>query len=418
MVFVHQDQHHPWHGLLVEVQSCLRLFGGRESLLTRLWQQVQACLNAQAWPQPLRMALHGNPNAAWWLAKSAPANSLAAFLAQTTAPGAGLDGLPVHALDVAPQTLNTWQQCGFERLGHLRTLPRDAFLRRFGQQVLGELDAGFGEHNRQAIAAVAAQEALVFDMQQELPFHSNQLEMLERHAGSLLQTLQTWLDTHQRATRLLQLHFCMPHHTETLALHSANAQAKAEHWARLLHHQLGRVELPDDVHSIRLLCDQVEARASLHGQLFAHPEDTQRNWQNTCDTLRARLGKQAVLYLGVQEDPRPECSVLLNPTPHPTRRHPSAPQHAPDLQVASLPPSTPRPLWLLHKARPLQGQPSWHTGQALQLLSGPERIEFGWWDQQPCKRDYYCAQDQHARQVWIYRDLEQANQWFIHGVFA
>ncbi|HEX4918714.1 MAG TPA: hypothetical protein VFV43_12510 [Limnobacter sp.] len=419
MVYLHQDQHQPWRGLLMEVQSCLRLFGGRDALLTKLWQHIQICVGEQT-NTPLCMALHGNPNAAWWLAKAAPANGLTALLAQKATEGMGLSGLPVHALDVPIHTLDTFQQCGLEQLGQLRALPRDAFLRRFGQSVLGELDAGFGKPTRQGFSGVPLQPPKTFKLQQELPFHSNHQALLEKHAHTLLLALQRWLTTHQLATRELCMFFCMPHHTERLVLRSAAPQTQATRWQTLLHHQLGHLQLADDVHSIRLECTQLEDLPNLNGQLFAHPEDTQRNWQNTCDTLRARLGSQAVLYPRVQADPRPEHSVVLHNTPQAGKRQSKNSRQAPDMGTpGTLQASTPRPLWLLQQPRPLRGPPpAWEPGQALQLLSGPERIEFGWWDQQPCVRDYYCAQDTHARQVWIYRDLEQSAQWFIHGVFA
>ncbi|HEX4879614.1 MAG TPA: hypothetical protein VFV39_07205, partial [Limnobacter sp.] len=250
--------------------------------------------------------------------------------------------------------------------------------------------------------------------------HSNQQALLEKHALTLLLALESWLKTHQLASRELQVFFCMPHHTEHLVLRSAAPQTHATRWKTLLHHQLGHLQLADDVHSIRLVCTQLEDLPSVHGQLFAHPEDTQRNWQKTCDTLRARLGSQAVLYPGVQPDPRPEHSIVLHHTPQTAKRHSNSHRQTPELGApGTLSASTPRPLWLLQRPRLLHGPPpSWTPGQALQLLSGPERIEFGWWDQQPCMRDYYWAIDQHARQVWIYRDLEQSAQWFLHGVFA
>ncbi|HEX4843059.1 MAG TPA: DNA polymerase Y family protein [Limnobacter sp.] len=419
MVYLHQDQHQPWRGLLMEIESCLRLFGGRDALLTQIWHHIQTCAGAYT-NTSVNIALHGNPDAAWWLAKASPAAELSALLAQKTTEGADLSDLPLHALDVPIHTLETFQQCGLEQLGELRALPRDAVLRRFGQGVLGALDAGFGSRTRQGFAGAPLQAPKIFEMQQELPFHSNHQALLETHTHTLLQTLQGWLKTHQLATRELSVFFCMPHHTERLVLRSAAPQTQASRWQNLLHHQLGHLQLADDVHSIRLECTQLEDLPNQHGQLFAHPEDTQRNWQNTCDTLRARLGERAVLYPDVQADPRPEHSIVLHNTPQTVKRQSRTNRQTPELSAAgTLPASTPRPLWLLHQPRPLHGPaPTWERGQTLQLLSGPERIEFGWWDQQPCMRDYYCAQDQHARQVWIYRDLEQSAQWFIHGVFA
>ncbi|HEX4878851.1 MAG TPA: hypothetical protein VFV39_03320, partial [Limnobacter sp.] len=156
MLYVHQDQHHPWRGLLMEVESCLRLFGGRNALLTELWNHVQTCTGAHS-DTPLNIALHDNPTAAWWLAKAAPAHELSALLAHSATEKTVLSWLPVHAMDVPHHLLETFQQCGLEQLDQLCALPRDAFLRRFGRCLLGELDAGFGKTPLQGFAGVPLQ---------------------------------------------------------------------------------------------------------------------------------------------------------------------------------------------------------------------------------------------------------------------
>lgn len=89
---------------------------------------------------------------------------------------------------------------------------------------------------------------------------------------------------------------------------------------------------------------------------------------------------------------------------------------------ASRPAGLPRPLWLLDRPRALgerQGQPQ-HDGP-LQLLAGPERIESGWWDGQPVRRDYFVAVDPAHRLLWIYRAAPGSTSpgaWFLHGSFG
>ena len=50
---------------------------------------------------------------------------------------------------------------------------------------------------------------------------------------------------------------------------------------------------------------------------------------------------------------------------------------------------TSHPVWLLQDPEPLRehGSRPLLDGQALQLLSGPERIESGWWDGDLAERD-------------------------------
>ena len=63
-----------------------------------------------------------------------------------------------------------------------------------------------------------------------------------------------------------------------------------------------------------------------------------------------------------------------------------------------------RPAWLLPVPQALaerEAQPLLQ-GRPLQLLSGPERIETGWWDGEPAGRDYYIAQADDGALVWVW----------------
>jgi protein ImuB len=84
-----------------------------------------------------------------------------------------------------------------------------------------------------------------------------------------------------------------------------------------------------------------------------------------------------------------------------------------------------RPVWLLAPHQPLRERQGWPLldGHALQLLSGPERIEAGWWDTALAERDYFIAQAGDGALVWVYRTrLPQpasgACAWFLQGRFG
>jgi protein ImuB len=59
-----------------------------------------------------------------------------------------------------------------------------------------------------------------------------------------------------------------------------------------------------------------------------------------------------------------------------------------------------------------------YAGQDLQLVSGPERIESGWWDGADIGRDYYIARASDGAQWWVYRECAAPRRWFVHGCFA
>ena len=82
----------------------------------------------------------------------------------------------------------------------------------------------------------------------------------------------------------------------------------------------------------------------------------------------------------------------------------------------------------------VQQQP--HYQGPLTLLTGPQRLESGWWGGgELALRDYFVARGSLAVLLWIYRErLEQPGkarpdrvdsgnalpdaQWFLHGLFA
>ena len=86
----------------------------------------------------------------------------------------------------------------------------------------------------------------------------------------------------------------------------------------------------------------------------------------------------------------------------------------------------PRPVWLLQQPEPLPERQSRPLldGEPLQLLSGPERIEAGWWDSALAERDYFIAQAADGALVWIYRArlplsaAADAQGWFMQGRFG
>ncbi len=59
----------------------------------------------------------------------------------------------------------------------------------------------------------------------------------------------------------------------------------------------------------------------------------------------------------------------------------------------------------------------WLDGK-LHLARGPERIESGWWDGNDIARDYFEALHPSGACYWIYRELRERRDWYLHGVFA
>jgi protein ImuB len=168
------------------------------------------------------------------------------------------------------------------------------------------------------------------------------------------------------------------------------------------------------------------------------------------ERLRARLGGEAVFSVCLVPEHRPELawrvaepalaatglSNRLDGSPSPERaiftgageaggttgrrRSRQARPAGGAARLAVEAPLAPRPLWMLADPQRLAdraGVPL-HDGIPLDLASGPERIETGWWDGRDVRRDYYVAATRHGARLWVYRERPRDGGWWLHGVFG
>ena len=176
----------------------------------------------------------------------------------------------------------------------------------------------------------------------------------------------------------------------------------AQRLLQLIDERLQQVTLPAPVIAVSLQVDRLVALAGRDGMLFRAMRSSE-NWVELIDRLRARLGYDVVHGIALHPDHRPE----------------QAWRHVEPGTVNPVIPAANRPLWLLEKPRQLQivsGQP--RSDGPLQLLSGPERIESGWWDGSDVTRDYFTARTRQGTVIWIYRERRKPEQWFMHGLLG
>jgi protein ImuB len=171
----------------------------------------------------------------------------------------------------------------------------------------------------------------------------------------------------------------------------------------VMRERLSREQLPDRVEAIRLVSEEIAPLTAKEDDFFPVASRDSEAGAQLIERLRARLGEEAVHALALRADHRPELAskpaAMISSAPNRDDRHrPSFP---------------PRPLWLLPEPRSLGADPA---STELKLLSGPERIETGWWDGDDIGRDYFVGRGARGEEFWLYRD--RGGQWFVHGIFA
>lgn len=453
---------HDAQTVLLEVQASLRLFGGLEALHRRLLAAVAplghgvqlaaaptalgAALLAQ-WYPPLRRdtvrkavpgpgkgsgraavpergggSAPGLPPASGAGPQAVDAAALVTgpHATQTTALQALLDGAPLALLARGREEGPALQGMGLHTLADLRQLPRSGLARRFGAALLDELDGALGHRPdpRRWLTLPAR-----FDSRLELFARADTSEQVLHGAGVLLARLLVWAQARQGRVGGFSLRMLHERRRQAavpateLAVALAEPSLDAAHLQLLLRERLAQVALAAPTLELQLCCNHLVAGAAPSGELFPTRSSEAEGLARLLERLRARLGDAQVQRLEAVADHRPERASRLLPVPGP------APQPLPAAAArAGLP--LHRPAWLLPEALPLaeRGGLPWLEGRPLQLLSGPERIEGGWWDSAPVTRDYFIAQAAEGSLVWVYRGRLPAvpgeGQWWLQGRFA
>jgi len=202
----------------------------------------------------------------------------------------------------------------------------------------------------------------------------------------------------------------------------AQPSRDADHLQSLLDERLSRLRLPAPTLELGLQARDIVQQPPPNADLFPAPRNEREGLTRLIERLQARLGSAKVQRWRKMPDHRPEKSLRREEAEpgecRGTNGHPAS-----DVAGLGLPRS--RPAWLWHEAQALperRAQPVL-DGQALQLVSGPERIESGWWDSGVAERDYFIAQTPQGALVWIYRnrlpwEAQSPGGWFLQGRFG
>lgn len=371
----------PPDGLLLEVESCLRLHRGLDNLLS----QVRSGLDEMGYAAIIACA--PTPHGAWLLAQAGQE----AVLRDASLLEKSLCKLPVQLLNQSHETLSSLEMVGAYTLGDCLRLPRAGMARRFGASLLDELDRALGKLPEAREFFVPPPE---FERRVELPAPVHEAEALLFAARRLLPELEGYLSLRQAGVQELELACSHDRKPATIVkLGFVKPTRAVERMQLLLRETLAKTRLSASVHTITLHASRILQLDASNADLF-QDGDTAENGNLLLERMRVRLGQDAVFGIVPHADHRPErawrrceaggigrCKVLNQ-----------------------------RPVWLLPRPEPCR------EGR-LVLKSGPERIESGWWDGRDAIRDYYVAQDGSGSRLWVYCD-RVSGEWFVHGLFA
>jgi protein ImuB len=221
----------------------------------------------------------------------------------------------------------------------------------------------------------------------------------------------------------------------------AEPSRDSAHLLVLLRERLAQLQLPAPTLELALQAEDIVKRAAPNSELFPTRQSENEGLTRLIERLQARLGAGQVQRLASVDDHRPErASALCEADASGVGRSPRAAKRSGHGAAQASPATSAsedgrglasagasRPVWLQPVPEPLGERHSRPLldGQALSLLSGPERIEAGWWDAELAERDYFIAEAAGGALVWIYRARlplaasgETGSGWFLHGRFG
>ena len=405
--------------LLLEIAGSLNLFGG----IRALRQRIIGGLEAQGFH--VSVAIAPTPLAATWLARAGrrvcirdPRNLVGRLAA-----------LPVACTGWPDAVQAALKGMGVATIGDALRLPRQGFARRFGAIRLTELDRALG---RLPDPRVNYRSPEPFITDADLNEEQSDASLLLNVCRELLVRLERFLTSRQVAVQQIEFSFFHLRLPAThLNLGCVQPDRAVSHWFDLLGIRFERLALPAPVIAIRLCAGQGHAFTAETGTLPFNRSEAER--QDTAiahlaERLAARIGDESVHGVHTVAEHRPHCAwdtcYRFDDTPRcATNPAFDVDSHAPEL-LADIRRTQRlvlrRPLWMLTVPEPLctDGDTPCYQG-LLTLVSGPERLETGWWDDDGIARDYFVAVNPKGVHLWIYRDRSRnGRRWYLHGMFG
>ena len=368
--------------ILLEIKASLRLFGGLDALL--------ASLHADAEAQGLSMVVG-----------VAPTSTAAALFAyagieeparSTKAMHRTLSDIPVEYLALDEFTQRGLRQSGIRVLKQLIDIQPAALTRRFGHQCTDLVYKISGTLPDPCPAFIAPD---TFSQAFDLPLEAPDTNALSFPLNRLLNALGGYLRAGDHGVKSLDIILYHHRHAPTqVPLRFLSATADHTHLLKVAKERLANTVLPEPVTRVKIAATELADIERDGKDLFQKSQAQPTSIQHVLDNLMARLGKDALYTAMPDDDHRPEKAWLaaMLETKQPPSEWPA------------------RPLWLLPEPR--------RATEALQLTTGPERIENGWWGEADVRRDYSIACNEQGSYYWVFSSRREPHTLYIHGIFA
>jgi protein ImuB len=403
----------PPDGIVIDSTGADHLHGGEAAMLATLVEKLaDVGLRARAAIADTWGAAHA---LAWFDAR-------AGYVSERGNAADDVSLLPIAALRLAPELVDSLHVLGFDRVGDLLARPRAPLALRFGPELGRRLDQATGRIG-EPIEPIRPEELI--EVRRVFAEPIGAAETIAQYVGKLAAQLCYALVQKGLGARRLDL-ICQRVDSRAQAVRVGTG-----------------LPLRDVKRMTRLLCDKIETIDPGFGievmtltAIVAEPlalkqgasaliEEPEPDVSGLIDLLANRVGEQKLYRVAPVASDVPERSV----------RH--IPALAPETG-AEWPGRWPRPSRLLTHPEPidtvalLPDHPpvsfTWRgVRRRVKRADGPERVFGEWWKRAPelvAVRDYFRLEDDAGERYWVYRagggedPLTGSQPWFLHGIFG
>lgn len=393
-------------GASLEISSTLRLFGGLNTLATRIRRGIRELgFHASTGIAP-------TPLAAWLLAKEAHHQPGIRMCRESAELSTRLTDIPLEHFEWPVEIKKPLAELGLVRIRDLLGQPRAGLRRRLGDQVLHDLDRALGRTGDPREPHCVPEH---FSGSTDLLFDIIDADRLLIPIRMLLNGMEGFMRA--RGAGASEIVLDLKHNRTFRTTHrfgSRHPLRGAEDWLRLIRERLTAHPFPEAVVGLKLSATQLIPFQEKNDSWLPEPEAHGEKWQALIERIASRLGDKSVFSLSEQSDHRPELAWKED-----KQVCAEADREVKPPKSATAKNIRPRPLMLLREPLSLvtlDGAPQHHG--ALSLLAGPERIDTGWWDGHLVARDYYVAANPENEICWVFRDYRHGKKWYLHGYFS
>jgi protein ImuB len=388
-------------GLMLDVTGATHLFGGEPEMLLDIHERLTH------FGLTVRSGLAMTRGAAWAIS----------HYSKGIVPDGGLkvalSPLPVAALRLDDSTCITLQRLGLRTVGDLLATPRATLGRRFGLDLLRQVDKAFGDESEQINPqAPAVYYAVRLGFPDPIGFFDDVIAGLKR----LLEQLCRKLKKQEQGTRTLCL-TCQ--RVDQVSVQTELRLARPIHdnlrILQLFERNVRDIDAGYGIDQLRLEAFDVEPLPLQQIEASTTPRKPKDDLDDLITRLGSRIGLDRIVRFLPADSHVPERSFIVAPAAYskPEGEWPEKPTRPLRLFV-------PEPICSKDKKPPSTFL--WRRMRfTLARATGPERIAPEWWLDDPDWRlgirDYWRVETRQGRRLWMFF-TPQNPAWFVQGEFA